>query len=52
MPATGIVDFQKEVASRFLKEEVLAIIRSMDGIEVAKVVADFDGYVIAWRQVE
>lgn len=30
--------------------DVLAIIRTMDGREVKKVEAEFDGYIIAWRQ--
>jgi len=45
---TGIVDFQVEVGSSFKKGDLLALVRNMNGTVSSKVVAEMDGYLIAW----
>jgi len=47
---TGIVDYQVEVGSSFKKGDLLALVRNMNGTVSSKVVAEMDGYLIAWFQ--
>jgi len=48
--STGIVDFQLEIGNHFQKGDCLAIIRNIDGSLSSRVIADMDGYLIAWYQ--
>lgn len=45
---TGIVDFLLEVGSEFQRGDRLAVIRSIDGTVLEYVVAEMDGWLIAW----
>jgi len=47
---TGIVDFQIEIGSKFQKGDLLVIVRNIDGSVSSKVIAELDGYLIAWFQ--
>lgn len=47
--ATGIVDFYVNVSDKFSAGDVLAVIHHMDGSVLQKVIADMDGYLIAWN---
>ena len=47
-PVSGIVDFVKNASDRFLKGDLLANVRKLDGTLLAKIEAEFDGYVIGW----
>ncbi|MHA2252247.1 MAG: succinylglutamate desuccinylase/aspartoacylase family protein [Candidatus Kariarchaeaceae archaeon] len=45
---SGIVDFQKNPGDFFGKNDILAIIRNIDGTVLSQIHADFDGFVIGW----
>jgi len=48
--STGIVDYIVDVGNPFKKGDLLAIIRNIDGSVLSRVIAEMDGYIIAWNQ--
>jgi len=48
--STGIVDYIVDVGNPFKKGDLLAVIRNIDGSVLSRVIAEMDGYIIAWYQ--
>jgi predicted deacylase len=49
VPCAGVVDFLLKPGDCFVVGDTLAVVRAIDGRERARVAAEFDGAVIAWR---
>ncbi len=49
VPCAGVVDFLLKPGDRFAVGDTMAVVRAIDGRERARVCAEFDGAVIAWR---
>eukprot|EP00128_Syssomonas_multiformis_P000188 Colp12_sorted_trinity150504_noHs@14149 len=47
-PVCGVVDFVKEAGEKFVKGELLAVVRSVHGERLHEITADFEGYVVGW----